>query len=179
MGTILRLVLWYELHAMARFPSVQDVVSSCRLVTGANASAGHRDGTAGTTMGHADRTGAVADAAVLVLRDYPAGPKDLARLEPKHGQGQALTVLAHKLARAGSDLLQRGGCSSWTQFALATGAEQASLRPHWGTMASAGRPCSATVDAVRRRTPMSPSALDPDPVRVLGRLLRLLSSWRE
>jgi len=130
MGTILRLVLWYELHAMARFPSVQDVVSSCRLVTGANASAGHRDGTAGTTMGHADRTGAVADAAVLVLRDYPAGPKDLARLEPKHGQGQALTVLAHKLARAGSDLLQRGGV-----FELDT------VRPGYGS--GAGEPAAA------------------------------------
>ena len=35
------------------------------------------------------------------------GQKYLARLEKKHGKGKALTILAHKLARAVSYLLKR------------------------------------------------------------------------
>src|SRR5262245_42408330 len=34
------------------------------------------------------------------VRDHPAAQKDLARLEKKHDKGQALTILAQKLARA-------------------------------------------------------------------------------
>jgi transposase len=41
-GTILSLVLLYEIHNISRFPSVQDVVSSCRLVKCAKESAGKR-----------------------------------------------------------------------------------------------------------------------------------------
>jgi len=40
------------------------------------------------------------EAAVLFLRDNPAGQKFLTRLEKKHSKGKALTILAHKLARA-------------------------------------------------------------------------------
>ena len=43
---------------------------------------------------------AFAEAAVLFLRANPTGQKYLGRLEKKHGKGKALTVLAHKLARA-------------------------------------------------------------------------------
>jgi hypothetical protein len=42
------------------------------------------------------------------LRTNPAGQKYLARLEKKHGKGKALTVLAHKLARAVYYMLKRG-----------------------------------------------------------------------
>ena len=52
-GKILRLVLLYELHDLARFPRVQDFVASCRLVTCAKASAGKRSGTSGTKIGNA------------------------------------------------------------------------------------------------------------------------------
>jgi transposase len=41
-GQILSLVLLYELHAIPRFPRVQDFVSYCRLVTCAKESAGQR-----------------------------------------------------------------------------------------------------------------------------------------
>ena len=107
-GKILSLVLLYEMHDIARFPSVQDVVSSCRLVKCAKDAAGKRDGTAGTKIGHAYLTGAFSEAAVLFLRDNPAGQKSLARLEKKHSKGKALTVLAQKLARAVYDRLKRG-----------------------------------------------------------------------
>jgi transposase len=78
-GNILSLVLLSEIHDIQRFPSVQDFVSYGRLVTCAKASAGTRDGTAGAKMGHASLTWAVSEAAVLFLRDHPAGQKYLTR----------------------------------------------------------------------------------------------------
>jgi hypothetical protein len=112
-GTILALVRLDALHDIHRFPRLQACVSSGRLVTCAKASAGNRDGTSGTKLGHADRTWAFSEAAVLCLRHHPAGQQPLARLTKKHGQGQALTVLAHPLARAVDDLWTRD-----TAFAL-------------------------------------------------------------
>jgi transposase len=106
-GNILSLVLLYEIHDIQRFPSVQDFVSDCRLVTCAKASAGKRYGTAGATMGNADLKWAFSEAAVLVLRDHPAGQKYRTRLEKKHGRGKALTLLAQKLGRAVYDMLKR------------------------------------------------------------------------
>jgi transposase len=99
-GKILSLVLLYEIHDIARFPRVQDFVSYCRLVKCAKESAGKRYGSSGTKIGNAYLKWAFSEAAVLFLRDNPAGQKVLTRLEKKHGQGKALTVLAQKLARA-------------------------------------------------------------------------------
>jgi len=79
LGTLLSRVLLYEMHAIARFPRVQDFVSDCRLVTCAQESAGKRSGTSGTQIGHASLTWAFSAAAVLVLRNHPAGQKSLAR----------------------------------------------------------------------------------------------------
>jgi transposase len=110
-GTILRLVLLYEMHAIQRVPRGQAVGSSGRLVTWAKASAGKRDGTAGTTIGNAYLHWACAEAAVLLLRDNPAGQTDLARLEKTHGPGTAVPVLAQQLGRAVYDRLRRNtGC---------------------------------------------------------------------
>ena len=106
-GKILSLVLLYEIHDITRFPRVQDFVSYCRLVKCAKESAGKRYGTAGTKIGNAYLKWAFSEAAVLFLRNNPAGQKYLARLEKKHGKGQALTVLAHKLARAVYYMLKR------------------------------------------------------------------------
>lgn len=106
-GTMLRLVLLYEIHDSTRFPRVQDFVSYCRLVKCAKESAGKRYGTAGTKIGNAYLTWAFSEAAGLFLRNNPAGQKYLARLEKKHGKGKARTVLAHKLARAAYYMLKR------------------------------------------------------------------------
>jgi transposase len=78
-GTILTLVLLSAMHALARFPRVQEFVSSCRLVTCAKESAGKHDGTSGTKRGHASLTWAFSEAAVLCLRNHPASHKSLAR----------------------------------------------------------------------------------------------------
>jgi len=93
-------VLLDEMHDLPRFPRVQDFVSSCRLVTGAKASAGKRYGTSGAKIGNASLTWAFSEAAVLLLRTNPVGQKSRARLETKHGKGKAWTVFAHQLARA-------------------------------------------------------------------------------
>ena len=106
-GKILRLVLLDEIHDIQRFPSVPDFVSYGRLVKCAQESAGKRYGTAGAKMGNAYRKWAFSEAAVLFLRDHPAGQKYLTRLEQKHGRGKALTLLAQKLGRAVYDMLKR------------------------------------------------------------------------
>ena len=114
-GNILSLVLLYEIHDTHRLPRVQDFVSSCRLVKCVQASAGQRDGGSGTKIGHASRPWAFAEAAVLFLRNTPAGQQVRARLVKKHGKGTALTVLAPKLARGVYYMRKRG-----TAFALNT-----------------------------------------------------------
>ena len=106
-GKILSLVRRYDIHDIRRFPRGQEFVSSWRLVKWAKESAGKRFGTSGTKIGHAFLTWAFSEAAVLFLRDNPAAQKYLARLENQHGQGKALTSLAHQLARAVYYLLKR------------------------------------------------------------------------
>jgi transposase len=106
-GKILSLVLLYELHDSRRFPRGQDFVSYCRLVQGAQESAGKRYGISGAKSGNAYLKGAFSEAAVLFLRHNPVGQTYLTRLEKKHGKGKALTILAHTLARAVSYILKR------------------------------------------------------------------------
>jgi transposase len=64
-GEIRSLVLLDEIHDLQHFPRVQDFVSYGRLVTCAKASAGKRDGTSGSKIGHAYLTWAFSEAAVL------------------------------------------------------------------------------------------------------------------
>jgi transposase len=115
-GAILSLVLLYEIHDIERFPRVQDFVSYCRLVKCAKESAGKRYGTSGTKIGNAYLKWAFSEAAVLFLRNNPQGQKYLARLEKKHGKGKALTVLAHKLARAVYYMLHRATAFDMQRF---------------------------------------------------------------
>jgi transposase len=106
-GKILALVMLYEIHEIRRFPSVQDFASYCRLVKCAKESAGKRYGTSGKKIGNAYLKWAFSEAAVLFLRNNELGQKYLARLEKTHDKGKALTILAHKLARAVYYMLKR------------------------------------------------------------------------
>lgn len=106
-GQILALVILYEVQDIGRFPRVQDFVSYCRLVKCAKESAGKKYGTSGKKIGNAYLKWAFSEAAVLFLRNNPEGQKYLARLEKKHSKGKALTILAHRLARAVYHLLRR------------------------------------------------------------------------
>jgi hypothetical protein len=104
---MLRLVLLYAIHRIARFPSVQDFAAYCRLVKCRKESGGKRLGTSGKKIGHAHLKWAFSEAATLFLRHNPQGQKLLARLEKKHDKGKALSILAHKLGRAVYFMLQR------------------------------------------------------------------------
>jgi transposase len=106
-GQILALVLLYEIQDIARFPRVQDFVSYCRLVKCAKESGGKRLGTSGKQIGNVPLRWAFAEAAVLFLRHNQPGKEYFTKLEHKHGKAKALTVLAHKLARAVYYLLSR------------------------------------------------------------------------
>lgn len=55
-GTILALVMLYEMHDIRRFPSGQNFVSYCRLVTWAREATGTRAAAAGTKISTAHRT---------------------------------------------------------------------------------------------------------------------------
>jgi transposase len=99
-GKTLRLVRLYDLHDLDRFPRGQDGVSSGRLVKSAKESADKRLGTSGKRIGNAHLQWAFSEAAALFPRQNPAAPTHLARVEHQHGQGNARTMLAHRLARA-------------------------------------------------------------------------------
>ena len=106
-GKILSLVILYEIHQIDRFPRVQDCASYCRLIKCAKESAGKRSGTSGSKIGHAHLTWAFSEAAVLFLRDHPAGQKLLSRLGKKHRKGKARTILAHQAHRLDDDFYER------------------------------------------------------------------------
>jgi transposase len=118
-GQILALVLLYEIHDIGRFPRVQDFVSSCRLVKGAKDSNGKRLGTAGKKIGNGHLRWALAEAAVLFIRQSQPGKAYFVKLEHQHGKAKALPVLAHKLGRAVSDLLTREPAFDLQRFVTA------------------------------------------------------------
>jgi transposase len=118
-GKILALVILYEIHDISRFPRVQDFASYCRLVKCAKESAGKRLGSSGKKIGNAHLKWAFSEAAVLFLRQNLAGQRYFAKLERKHGKGKALTVLAHKLARAVYHMLTRTQAFNLERFVSA------------------------------------------------------------
>ncbi|MBI3083448.1 MAG: IS110 family transposase, partial [Candidatus Omnitrophica bacterium] len=115
-GKILALVLLYEIHDIQRFPRVQDFVSYCRLVKCAKQSDGKHYGYSGKKIGNAHLKWAFSEAAVLCLRKNPTAQQYVARLAHKHGKPKALTILAHKLARAVYYLLSRAQAFDATKF---------------------------------------------------------------
>ena len=115
-GKVLALVILYEIQDIRRFPRVQNFVSYCRLVKCAKISAGKRHGTSGKKIGNAHLKWAFSQVAVLFLRNNPDGQTYLKKLERKHGKGKALTILAHKLARAVYFMLKRKTAFDMTLF---------------------------------------------------------------
>lgn len=106
-GEILALAILYEVHDIGRFEQVGDFVSYCRLVKCGKESAGKHYGFSGKKIGNAHLKWAFSEAAVLFLRKNPAAKQYFARLQTRHGKGKALTVLAHKIARAVYFMLKR------------------------------------------------------------------------
>jgi transposase len=106
-GNILSLVRLYDIHDLGRLPSGQDCASYARVVTYRKESAGKRVGPSGKNIGNAHLQWACSEAATWFLRHNPDGQKLLTRLEKNHGKGKALTIVAHRLARAVYDMLER------------------------------------------------------------------------
>jgi len=101
-GEYLGLTILHELGDIARFPTVKDFLSYCRLVKGTVASAGQIKGLRGAKLGSPYLRWAFGEAAVIAKRD-PAVLGPLAqRLEARMNGNKfkANTVLAIKLARA-------------------------------------------------------------------------------
>jgi transposase len=99
-GKILSLVILYEIHDINRFERPQELASYSRLVKCTRESAGKVSGIGGAKIGNVHLKWAFSEAAVTFLRNCPEGKKYYERLVKKHGKGKALTVLAHKIARA-------------------------------------------------------------------------------
>jgi hypothetical protein len=98
---------------------VQDFLSYCRLVKCAKEAAGKPHGLSGKKIGNPQLKWAFSEAAVLFLCQNQPGQAYLAKLERKHGQGKALTVLAQKLARAVYYMLTREQAFSLKRFVTA------------------------------------------------------------
>jgi transposase len=121
-GQILALVLLYEIHDIHRFPSVQDFVSYCRLVKCGKESDGKHYGYSGAKIGNAHLKWAFSEAAVLCLRQNPPAQRFVAHLAQQHGKAKALTIFAHKLARAIYYMLRREQVFDATRFFAGTAA---------------------------------------------------------
>jgi transposase len=119
-GQILALVLLYEIHDIRRFPSVQDFVSYCRLVKCGKESDGKHYGYSGAKIGNAHLKWAFSEAAVLCLRQNPPAQRFVAHLTQQHGKAKALTIFAHKLARAVYYMLRREQVFDATRFFAGT-----------------------------------------------------------
>jgi transposase len=99
-GPILSLVLLYEIHDINRFETVQQFASYCRLVKCSHESAGKKKGSGGAKIGNAHLKWAFSEAALLFIRYNPPAKKLVENLAQIHGKGKALSIMAHKLARA-------------------------------------------------------------------------------
>jgi transposase len=101
-GEHLGLTILYEIGDIARFPTVKDFLSYCRLVKGTVASAGKIKGLRGAKLGNPYLRWAFGEAAVIAKRDHYLLRPLAQRLEDKMNGNKfkANTVLAIKLARA-------------------------------------------------------------------------------
>ena len=116
---MLALTILYEVHDITRFDRVQEFASYARLIKCTKESGGKKLGTGGAKMGNVQLKWAFSEAAVTFLRHNSARKKILARLEKTHGQGKALSILAHKIGRAVYYMLSRGTVFSMETFLAA------------------------------------------------------------
>ena len=106
-GTIISLVILYEIENIKRFPKVQDFASYARLVKCKAESAGKSYSTSGAKIGNAHLKWAFSEAAVLFLRCNPKAKVYVEKLARKHGKEKALSTLAHKIGGAVHFILKR------------------------------------------------------------------------
>jgi Transposase IS116/IS110/IS902 family len=144
-GNILALVRRYAIEAIARFPRVQAFVSYSRLVKRARASHGQRQGTSDKKIANAHLTWAFAEAAVRFLKHNEPGQQYLATLATTHGNGKALSILAHTLGRAVYCMLTPHlACDQATFLATEGWRERPTLASHWSQRGTRHTPVAST-----------------------------------
>jgi transposase len=98
-GTILSLVMLYEIHEITRFPKVQDFTSYSRLIRPQKTSAGKCYGPGNGNIGNSYLKWAFSEAVVLFLREIRETEPYIRRLERKYGKDKAKGIVAHRLGR--------------------------------------------------------------------------------
>jgi transposase len=106
-GKILGLTILYEIQNIERFPRVQNFVSYSRLIKCPRESSGKRMGSKNSKIGNANLKWAFSEAACLFIRDNDMSKEYHKKLFNKYGHGKALSIIAHKLARATYYILKR------------------------------------------------------------------------
>jgi transposase len=106
-GSILALVILYEVEDIGRFPTVQQFCSYARLVKCPKESAGKRYGFSGGRIGNAHLKWAFSEATALFMRESEQAKRYVARMARKHGKGKAMSILSHKLGRAVYTILRK------------------------------------------------------------------------
>jgi transposase len=100
-GEVLALTILYETIDPARFPSVKNYISYCRLARGMEESGGKILGSRGSKIGNPYLKWAFIEAAILAKRSHPAFAKLAHRLEKKKIAKKLVNaILAAKIARA-------------------------------------------------------------------------------
>lgn len=115
-GSILALVILYEIHDISRFPTVGQFCSYARLVKCQASSDGKALGTSGRKIGNAYLKWAFSEAALLFLRGNEQAEKYKQKLQRKHGKGGALAIIAHRLGIAVYYMLKRREVFDICQF---------------------------------------------------------------
>jgi len=107
-GENLGMTILCEIGDIARFPTVKDFLSYCRLVKGTVASAGKIKGLRGAKLGNPYLRWAFGEAAVIAKRDHAVIGPLAQRLEARMNGNKfkANTVVAIKLARAAYYMLR-------------------------------------------------------------------------
>jgi transposase len=106
-GKLLGLVLLYEMHAGARFPTAAQFLSYARLVRCQHESAGKKVGTGGKKIGNAHLKWAFGEVACHFVQASARGRQWKQRYQQQHGKGKALGVLAARLGRAVYHMLRK------------------------------------------------------------------------
>ena len=106
-GKVLALTILYEIENIDRFERVQNFISYCRLIKCPRESSGKRMGSKNSKIGNANLKWAFNQAACLFIKDNDLSKQYHDKLVSKYGKGKALSIIAHKLARATYYILKR------------------------------------------------------------------------
>lgn len=98
-GTILSLVILYEVDDISRFNNVRNFCSYSRVITPRAESGGKSYGTQGSKQGNAYLKWAFSEASVYCRKNQDM-KLFFEKLVSKHGKRKAHNIMAHKLARA-------------------------------------------------------------------------------